>query len=149
MIGFAPFLFQSATEDLGRPAGRVAGYSWSEMMSIFQEEQQLDEAVERAQHFRETLRQLRQDLLAGALQLDEAASQLEAASQANNRLFLTAIGHNFPGRPVREQLSLVLLTHLELDVELDMLIPEERHRVAHLREEYERSKGGVKVSNGI
>jgi hypothetical protein len=131
-------VFRAHRDDRERVATRVPKYNLGEMIDIFQEEQRLDEAVDHLHLFRQTLRQTREELLKGSLQLDEAALRVEKAAQENNPAFFPVISDRFPGLPMREKLSLVLLSYLESDAEQNLLTPEEKRRVAELRQDYER-----------
>jgi hypothetical protein len=133
----ASIISRGALGDRERGATRSPDYSWAEMAGIYQEERRLDEAVDRLPLFRESMRQSREELLAGFLQLDEAALQVEKAAQAHNPAFLQAISHILPGRPNREKLAFVLLSHLEFDADQNLLNSEEKARVAELGQEFD------------
>jgi hypothetical protein len=137
MFVFGSIVSRGATDDRERGTTRSPDYSWAEMADIFQQERCLDEAVDRLHIFRETMRQTREELLVGSLQLDEAALRVEKAAQANNPAFLQTISHLLPGRPNCEQLAFVLLSHLEFDVEHNLLNSAEKARVAELRQDYD------------
>lgn len=136
-IGFALIVVRGSSNTQEQPGFWEPTCDWPEPDSIREEAQRLDTELQRTHRFRENVEQIRLELLSGCLQLNEAASRLERAAQTDRPGYLLVIDSRFPGRPVREQLALALLSHLRTDAQFGTLSRAERDVVDWLFHEHD------------